>query len=86
MRTISLALDDDIAAALGQSPEQMERSALEAVVLALYRRHDIAAGVAARALGMDRFSFIRWAGEQGIPYFDYTVEEVEAELRALEDL
>jgi predicted HTH domain antitoxin len=86
MTTYSLTVDDEIASALGDSPEQIERTMLEWIVLALYRRHDIAAGVAARALGMDRFAFIRWAGEQGIPYFDYTVEEVEAELRAVDNL
>lgn len=86
MTSITISVDDEIASALGTSPDQVERNVLESVILGLYRRHEIAAGVAARALGMERFPFIAWAGEQGIPYFDYTDDEVEAEIRAIDQL
>jgi hypothetical protein len=35
---------------------------------------------------MEKFAFIRWTGELGIPFFDMTPEEWQEELRVLEKL
>jgi predicted HTH domain antitoxin len=80
---IRLRLDDDMLPLLGDSPEEIERQALEIIVLELYRRHTISAGRAAELLGMEQLAFVRWTGELGIPYIDLTVEELRAELRIL---
>ena len=84
MSVIQLELDDDFAELLGSSPEQIERSALEMIVLELYRRHEISAGRAAALLGLDLLAFIRWSGSLGVPFFDMTDEDWEQELRAID--
>ena len=84
MSVIHLEIDDDFAELLGSSPEQIERSALEMIVLELYRRRELSAGRAAEFLNLDKFAFIRWAGEHGVPYFDMTPEEWQQELRAID--
>lgn len=84
MSTIQISIDETVSEHLGDSPEQVERAALEIIVLDLYRRHVISAGRAAEILHRDKWEFIRWSGSLGIPYFDMTPEEWERELRAIE--
>jgi hypothetical protein len=83
MTQIEINLDKDVAALLGDSPEEIERHALEMIVLELYRRHIISAGRAAEILNLDEFAFIRWSGSLGIPFFDTTPEDWEHQLRAI---
>ena len=83
MSRVPVLLDKDVTALLGDSPEQIERSALEMIVLELYRRHDISAGRAAELLHLDLLTFARWSGSLGVPYFDMTPEQWEQELRAI---
>ena len=86
MSVIRLELDDDLAELLGSSPEQIARTALEIIVLDLYRRHVISAGRATEILDLDLLTFIRWSGSLGIPYLDMTPEEWQQELRAMRKL
>jgi hypothetical protein len=83
---IRVRFDKDLLPLLGDSPEEIERHALEMIILELYRRHTISAGRAAQLLDMEKFAFIRWSGELGIPYLDMTPEEWQEELRVLEKL
>jgi hypothetical protein len=84
MSRIPVLLDEDVTALLGESPEEIERSAREMVVLELYRRHDISAGRAAELLDLDLLTFARWSGALGVPYFDTTPEDWANQLRAIE--
>ena len=84
MSKLRIEIDEDVSMLLGESPEQIERHALEMIVLELYRRNTVSAGRAAMLLGMDKLSFIRWSGALGIPYFDMTAEELREELALLE--
>jgi len=83
MSQIQITVDQSVTELLGDSPEQIERTALEIIVLDLYRRHVISGGRAAEILNLDLLTFIRWSGSLGIPYFDMTPEEWEQELRAI---
>jgi len=83
MSQMPVMLDKDVIELLGDSPEQIERNALEIIVLDLYRRHTISAGRAAEILNLDEFAFIRWSGSLGIPYFDTTPEDWANQLRAI---
>ena len=83
MGGIQLDIAEELTAFLGNSPEQIERRALESIVLDLYRRRELSAGSAAGFLGLDKFAFIRWAGELGIPHLDMTAEEWQEELRVI---
>lgn len=81
MGTTDVPVSDDLIAALGVEPAAVPRALAEAAVLELYRRHDVSAGYAAVLLGMDKWAFIRRAGELGIPYVDMTVVELRREAR-----
>lgn len=83
MSTIQFELDADVTEILGNSPEQIERSALEMVVLELYRRHEISVGRAAKILDLDLLTFIRWSGSLGIPHFDMSPEQWEHEVQSI---
>ncbi len=83
MSEIRVRVDDDFLPLLGGSPEEIERQALEMIVLELYRRRTISAGRAAAVLGMEELAFIRWTGALGIPYFDLSADELREELRVL---
>lgn len=86
MSQIQINVDESVTELLGDSPEQIERTALEMIVLELYRRHEISVGRAAEILGLDLLAFIRWSGSLGIPYLDMTPEEWQQELRILDKL
>jgi hypothetical protein len=86
MSQIQITVDESVTELLGDSPEQIERTALEIIVLDLYRRHVISAGRAAEILNVDLLNFIRWSGSLGIPYLDMTPEEWQQELRVLDKL
>ena len=84
MSRIPVLLDEHVTALLGDSPEKIERSALEMIVLELYRRHEMSAGRAAERLHLDLLTFARWSGSLGVPYFDTTPEDWANQLRAIE--
>jgi predicted HTH domain antitoxin len=56
------------------------------IVLELYRRGTISSGKAGELLGMPRIDFIKHASRLGIPFFDMTDDEWEAEKAALKNL
>jgi hypothetical protein len=85
MGVIHLNVDETLKDLLGNSPEQIERNALERIVLDLYRQREISVSRAAGLLGLDQLSFIRWSGELGVPFFDMTAEDWEQELRGIAD-
>lgn len=85
MSEIRVRFDEALLPLLGDSPEEVERHALEMIVLELYRRGTISAGRAALILGMEKFAFIRWTGELGIPYFKVSADELREELRVLDN-
>ena len=52
--------------------------------MSLYRHDRISSGMAARLLGVHRLTFIRMLAEEGVPYLDYTNEELRREVGAVE--
>lgn len=86
MGQTQVALDKRVLEVLGDTAEQIERGAIEANVLDLYRRRQISVGRAAEILGLDQLSFIRWSGALGVPFFDMTPEEWQRELRTIESM
>lgn len=84
MSTVTLELDADLVAILREQDQPLERAARDLMVMELYRRHAISRGKAASLLGMPFLDFVRYAGSLGIPYFDMTLEEWDAELKRIE--
>jgi predicted HTH domain antitoxin len=86
MVSVTLKLDEPLIEVLLLLDQPVEQSSRELMVLELYRRHAISAGKAASLLGMDRFDFIRYSGNLGIPFIDMTDEEWDAERQRIERL
>jgi predicted HTH domain antitoxin len=85
MAELKLDLPPDLLEVL-ESLGDPQQTIKECVVLELYRRGEISSGKAAELLGMSRLEFIQYSGHLGIPFFRYSPEELEAELRDLEGL
>jgi predicted HTH domain antitoxin len=51
----------------------------------LYLEHKISAGKAAELLGIQKSEFRRLMARKGIPYFDYSHEELKKEFRAVDE-
>ncbi len=83
MSTITIEVSDDLRAAAGEDRATFKRRAREAIVLDLVRRRQISMGRGARELGIDRLAFMRLAGANGVPVFDLTEDEWEAEVRRI---
>ncbi len=81
--TVQVTLPQALLYESGLSPQEASEALLRAFVLSLYRRDRISSGKAARLLGVHRLEFIRLLAEEGIPYLDYTSEELEAEITAV---
>jgi predicted HTH domain antitoxin len=79
MSTVNVELDDELVALLNQGSQPVRQAAREFIVLELYRRGSISSGKAAQLLGMTRWEFVHHASRLGIPFFEMTEDEWEAE-------
>ena len=74
---IEVTIPKDLFAMLGFSKAEAVEALKEFSVLGLYQEHKISAGKAAELMGIGKREFIRLLARKGIPYFDYTDEEME---------
>ena len=79
MSTISIDLEEDLAALLQGLNQPVQQAAHEFIVLELYRRGTISSGKAAQLLGISRWEFVHHASRLGIAFFDLTEDEWAAE-------
>jgi predicted HTH domain antitoxin len=79
---LEVTLSKDLYSRLGFSKEEAEEAIKEFSVLGLYLEHKVSAGKAAELLGMRKREFIRLMARKGIPYFDYSDQELANEFRA----
>lgn len=86
MGAVRVELDQDLAALLEELQRPAKRAARELIVLELYRQGEVSSGRAAQLLGKEREEFIRYASEQGIPYFQLEGDELQRELEAIKKL
>ena len=63
MKTTEIPIDDELLALLDGEGVDAGRALHEAAVLELYRRGSISAGRAAALLNMEKWTFVRWAGD-----------------------
>jgi predicted HTH domain antitoxin len=78
--TINISLDPELAGLLQMFDRPVPETARELIVLELYRQGRISSGKAAELLGVPRVGFITYASKLGIPFFDMTDEEWQAEV------
>lgn len=86
MNSIQLELEDELTFVLESSDRPIQQTVRELVVLESYRRRAISSGRAAELLGMPRADFIRHSSALGIPYFDMSEEDWDAECQRIEGL
>jgi predicted HTH domain antitoxin len=77
---MQIDLGSDLVAVLEEVGRPAKDSVRGLVVLGLYREGLISSGKAAELMGEPRVDFIRRAGDQGIPYFQMSREELRREL------
>ena len=86
MDSVPVRSDEDPAVLLRRPDRSAEDGAREMIVTELYRRGVISRGRAAELLGMSLETFLGYASELGIPYFDFTEDEWEAEMRTVREI
>lgn len=79
MSMVTVELEDDLVALLHQTNQPLQQAMRELMVLELYRRGTLSSGKAAELLAMPRWEFVRHASQLGIPFFEMTEDEWEAE-------
>ena len=82
--TVSVTLPQALLFEAGLSQEAASEALLQVFVLSLYRQDRISTGKAAQLLGLHRMAFIRLLAQENIPFLDYTKDELEAGMAALE--
>ena len=86
MEAVPVQLDQDLVELLEELQRPAKQAARELIVLELYRQSEVSSGRAAQLLSMEREEFIRYASEQGIPYFQIESDELQRELDTLKKL
>jgi predicted HTH domain antitoxin len=80
---LEVPLPKELVSMLGFSPAQTVQTIQEFLVIGLYREGQISSGKAAELLGMTKREFIRLLARKGIPYFDYSSEELAEEFKVV---
>ena len=82
--TLEVTMPKDLYAALGFSRAEAARQLKEFSVIGLYQERRISAGKAAEMLDLHKAEFIRLLARTGVPYFDYTAEELADEFHTVD--
>jgi predicted HTH domain antitoxin len=80
---VEVKLPQSLLVGNGLTREEASDALLRSYIISLYRHDRISSGKAASLLGVHRLTFIRMLAEEGIPYLDYTSEELEREIEAV---
>lgn len=85
LRTVSIQVPDSLLS-YGVDKQDIENHVSEWLALKLFTEGEISSGKAASLLGISYLEFVLLLKAQGIPYPDYTPEDLEAEFAAVEFL
>lgn len=80
---VEVKLPQSLLIGSGLTRQETSDALLRSYIISLYRQDRISSGKAANLLGIHRLTFIRMLAEEGIPYLDYTSEELEHEVEAV---
>ncbi len=80
-KALKITYPEDLPEALGETPEELERELRFLVAAKLYEMGRISSGRAAELAEMDRVGFLNNLGRYRIPVFNYSLEELEREIR-----
>ncbi|MFN0075393.1 MAG: UPF0175 family protein [Prosthecobacter sp.] len=79
---MNIVIPDPIAEQAGLD----EKSALKELALTLFAQGRLTAGQARRMAGVHFFEFEQWRTERGLPLREFTVEELESDIKTLRSL
>lgn len=82
MTTITVELPEQVREALNRTPGEMGRDVKLYAALMLFQLGKLSSGMAAQMAGISRVEFLHLCGEYGISVFQYTPEELAAELES----
>ncbi len=82
---VELNLPRDLLSVLNATEESVESKLRTLIALELFREERISTGKAAELIGMSKSGFIELLGSHGISYFTETPEELEAQVKAMEE-
>ena len=85
MKTIEIIIPEEIIDILG-SEEEAKKEAKEALVLDLVRRGKVSKQKAAELIGINLWDLPDFLAKYQIPWFDYSKEDLEKDLDALNKL
>ncbi len=80
MTMIAVDLPEEVQQALNRTQGEIGRDVKLYAALMLYQLGKLSSGMAAQMAGIARVEFLQLCGEYGISVFQYTPEELEAEL------
>ena len=80
MSTITVELPEQVQQALNRTSGEMSRDVKLYAALMLFQLGKLSSGMAAQMAGITRVEFLNLCGEYGISVFQYTPEELAAEL------
>ncbi len=80
-KTLKIPYPKELPQALGETPEEFERELRFLVAAKLYELGRISSGRAAELAGMQRVEFLSRLGRYRISVFNYSLEELEGEIR-----
>ena len=81
IKTVKIPYPEDLSKALGETPEAFERELRFLVAAKLYEMGRISSGRAAEIADMSRVEFLEALGKYRISVFNYSLEELEREIR-----
>ena len=85
-RKLELRVPEEILSALGSKKKDIERLALQHIVLSMVRSNQISASLGAEVLDLSYRAFLELMADSNIPLIAYTDSELEEELKALDKL
>lgn len=80
-KTLKIPYPKELLETLEETPEEFERKLRFLVAAKLYELGHISSGRAAELAGMERVEFLSQLGRYRIPVFNYSLEELEREIR-----
>ncbi|MGC9358663.1 MAG: UPF0175 family protein [Anaerolineae bacterium] len=73
---------EDLALAVQTTPEELDAQVRLMAALKMFELGKLSSGKAAELAGISRVAFLEACGRYGVSVFNYTAEELEAEIRA----
>jgi predicted HTH domain antitoxin len=82
MRELRLNYPDDLEQAVNLTPEEMTAQVLLMAALKMFELGKLSSGKAAELAGLSRVEFLEACGRYRVPIFNYSPEELQAEIES----